>query len=266
MVGAVAQNKSYSEMMKDPSGHSTGLAGPSQTATKAGASDKTALSQQNDGRASHTAGQASSINSDQLTPLESVKVDNSGGQNPQVQGVSGSGNANTVSEPFKDHGAVNGNSAAPSADETAYPQADVTPLPMSPAQTLRLVQNLSDTEMRMGIQAGEFGKIDIHTSINQSQISARIYVEHDELGKALAETLPQLHEKLSVEHRVDAQIQLYNSGSSYSSGSDRQQHQQQQGAREQEGTVFQGAGDSPLAETVQEPSDIVTARGLDMEA
>ena len=49
-VGVVAPNKSYAGMMKDSSGHSTGPAVSSQSATKAGASDKTALSQQNGGR------------------------------------------------------------------------------------------------------------------------------------------------------------------------------------------------------------------------
>jgi hypothetical protein len=197
------------------------------------------------------------------------KTDTSIGQNAPAQAVpvSGSVIANAVSTTPNDHSPADGNTAVvPGTDETAYPQ-NVTPaFQLGAAQKARLVQNLSDTELRMGIQAGEFGKVDIHASINQGQISARIFVEHNELGKVLAETLPQLHEKLSVEHRVDAQIQFYNTGSSHSNGADRQQHQQQQGTQDQNGTVLMDADDFPLADIMHEPSGIATPGGLDMQA
>jgi hypothetical protein len=153
----------------------------------------------------------------------------------------------------------------PLAGEPAQAQSEINAtVPLGSAQTARLVQNLSETEWRVGIHAGEFGKVDIHTFVNQSQISARIYVEHDEFGKALAAGLPQLHEKLSVEHRMDAQIELYNSGSSYSGGTDRQQ-QQQQRMFEQNQAISRDLDDTGSgAETVPEPSDTLMTSGLDM--
>ena len=114
-----------------------------------------------------------------------------------------------------------------SAPETHKTAAEISVTsPLGSVQTARLVQHLSDTELHVGIAAGEFGKIDIHTSVSESQISARIYVEHDDLKAALVGSLPQFHEKLSAEHRLDAQIELYNTGPNFSNGSDRQQQQQ----------------------------------------
>ena len=152
----------------------------------------------------------------------------------------------------------------PLAGEPAQAQPEINAtVPLGSAQTARLVQNLSETEWRVGIHAGEFGKVDIHTFVNQSQISARIYVEHDELGKALAVGLPQLHEKLSVEHRVDAQIELYNSGSSYSGGTDRQQ-QQQQRMLEQNQAISRDLDDTDSrAKPCQSHRTLMTS-GLDM--
>jgi hypothetical protein len=128
-----------------------------------------------------------------------------------------------------------------------------------------LVQQLSESELRVGIQTGEFGKIDIHTSISQSQISARIYIEHDELGKAIAGTLPQLHEKLSVDHHMDAQIEVFNAGSGHSNGTDRHQHQQQQRTPEQNGPASRDGDDpKPKIGTVQEAPSTAITLGLDM--
>jgi hypothetical protein len=274
MVGAVTQNKTYSDLLKDSTSEQSASdlsAASSQSATKTGTSDKASLSQQNAGRDSHATGpsQAFAFDSGQVTQMTAGKADISVGQNAPAQAapISGSGIANVVSTTPNDHSPADGNNAvAPGTDETLSPQDVIPTFQLGSVQKARLVQNLSDTELRMGIQAGEFGKVDIRASINQGQISARIFVEHNELGKALAETLPQLHEKLSVEHRVDAQIQFYNTGSSHSNGADRQPHQQQQGTQEQNGTALQDADDFPLADTTQEPSGIATTKGLDMQA
>jgi 4-diphosphocytidyl-2C-methyl-D-erythritol kinase len=118
----------------------------------------------------------------------------------------------------------------------------------------------------MGIQAGEFGKIGIHTSVSQGQISARIYVEHNDLGKAISEALPQLHEKLTVEHRMEAQIQLYNTGSGSSYGTEQQKQQQQQKTQEQNLTGSQDADEIYPAEVAQELTSSAAAGGLDMHA
>jgi flagellar hook-length control protein FliK len=194
-------------------------------------------------------------------------VDDSLVQNQAAQSISAvpTTGPNLASDFLKDHSPAKNAGTDPPTAGDPQPQAEVkASVPMGSVESSRLVQNLSESEWRVGIQSGEFGKIDIHTSINQSQLSARIYVEHDELGKALAAGLPQLHEKLSTEHRVAAQIELYNSGSSYSSGSDRQRDQQQR-TFQQNGFVSRDANDpTPKVEIVPASSSTVATTGLDM--
>jgi hypothetical protein len=269
--GANDAGQSYADMFKNAKPSSSSFPTSSAQAGNAVASDKNSRAQQksaNDFSPAPTAQNASADAGLVKQVVAAVKADDSLGQNSPTQSgpTPVPANTNLASNTIQDHSlGKNTNPDPPVAGEPALPQPEAyTAAPMGSVQTARLVQNLSESELRVGIQSGEFGKIDIHTSINQSQISARIYVEHDELGKALALGLPQLHEKLSVDHRIDAQIQLYNSGSSYSSGADRQQDQQQR-TFGQNGSASRDVNDSsPVVETVPEPSSTVVTTGLDM--
>jgi flagellar hook-length control protein FliK len=178
--------------------------------------------------------------------------------------VSATSTSATAQVPAEHSASAASSLAALHLDAAADPQTASTTT-ASALQMARLVQQVSGSEVQMGIQTGEFGKIDIHTSLNQNQISARIYVEHGDLSRALADALPQLHEKLSVDHRVDAQIQLYNSGSGSSYGTDRQQQQQQQG-NNQSSFAYQETDDVPPAVAVQEATRTASSTGLDMLA
>jgi hypothetical protein len=274
IFGAIESNSSYSGSLKDSVlGRSTAQAtdAPTQPNAKTATSDKKfRVAPQKGARESDQDNSAQSSSHSAVQIKQSAMLAKT--ENPVAQ--SSAQSAAPVAEAptaavrntFVDHAPVAENPLdAQRPDDSVYsqPETNVTS-PLNSVQTAHLVQQLSETELRVGIQSGQFGKIDIHTSISQSQISARIYVEHDELGKAMAGALPQLHEKLAVEHRLDAQIELYNSGSSHSSGADRQQHQQQR-TPEQDGPASRDADvTKPHVENVPEPVSTAAIIGLDM--
>ena len=239
----------------------------SQSEGKAGGGNRKSRAQLRSGReddstgsvqtSTHEFGQSKSITA-------MVKVENSPEQNPLTNPIADNGITNTTRNASKNHIPVTQNTAiAPETHEPA-PEISVTS-PLGSVQTARLVQHLSDTELHVGIAAGEFGKIDIHTSVSESQISARIYVEHDDLKAALVGSLPQFHEKMSAEHRLDAQIELYNTGSNFSNGSDRQQ-QQQRTPEQNRPASLDAEFLTPPAGTVQDTPSTATTMGLDMHA
>jgi hypothetical protein len=267
--GASGATRTYSGMLNDLDPGKLPSA-PIQPEVKIDTSDRKVRVQQKGGRESDLidSGQSSSHDSGQVKQAIPVgKAENLVGQNSPSQSVvvettrlNASHNTSEGYIPAKENTA----STVPT-DGSVSSQSDLTPVvPLGSVQTAHLVQHLSETELRVGIQAGEFGKIDIRTSVSQNQLSAQIYVEHGELGKALAEGMSQLHEQLSTAHHMDAQIELYNTGSSYSNGSDRQQHQSQ-GTPEQNGPASRDADASaPQVEIVPEAPSAGTTMGLDM--
>jgi len=82
----------------------------------------------------------------------------------------------------------------------------------------RLVERVGQSELRVGIQAGEFGNVDIRTSMVRNQFTAQISVERGELGKVLASELPNLQNKLSEQRLPGANIILQNQSGGGSAG------------------------------------------------
>ena len=269
MFGAET-NKSGTDLQDNSKGKPTTDLFPisTQPAAKTESNDKGSRAQQKAafGFGLATSAQTLSVLAGQVKQVAMIdKADNSLAQNSPAQtsfAVSTT-STNVTGDAFKALPAPDNTAHLPMTPDSAHPLPEVNATsPLGSVQTAHLVQQLSESQLRVGIQAGEFGKIDIHASITQSQISARIYFEHDELGKVLAGGLPQLHEKLSGEHRMDAQIELYNTGSSHSNGTDRQQQHQQQRTPEQNGPASRDAEEpTPKVETLQEPT---ATTGLDM--
>ncbi len=112
---------------------------------------------------------------------------------------------------------------------SASATADAQPSPLTRAtdmvQTARLVHGVSESELRIGVQVGEFGRVDIHTIVTQTQVAARIYVEHHDLANALATNLAPLHEKFAADHRVNASVELLQTGTQGFESNERQQQQ-----------------------------------------
>jgi len=107
---------------------------------------------------------------------------------------------------------------SPSATADADARAEAAAALPNSLHSARLVDHMGMAELRVGVQAGEFGNVDIRTSMVRNQVTAQISVERGELGKVLAAELPSLQNRLS-EHRLpNANIVLQNQSSGGSAG------------------------------------------------
>jgi flagellar hook-length control protein FliK len=99
-------------------------------------------------------------------------------------------------------------------------------------QSAKLVQRMGEAELRVGIHSGEFGNVDIRTSMAHNQFTAQISVERNELGRVLAAELPNLQNRLSEQRLSSANIILQNqSADSGSSGFQQGSRQGQSSSR-----------------------------------
>lgn len=86
----------------------------------------------------------------------------------------------------------------------------------SAINTSKLIQNMSETEMRVGLRSAEFGDISIRTMVSQQQMQAQISVDHSDLGHAIAAHLPLVQAKLVNDYGLHASIEVSQSGMSFS--------------------------------------------------
>ena len=93
----------------------------------------------------------------------------------------------------------------------------------------KLVAGLEQSELRVGLHAGEFGNVDIRTSLARNQFTAEISVERGELGRVLAAELPALQHRFAEQQLPQANITLQQHASGESSDF-RQGGRQQQNA------------------------------------
>ena len=91
--------------------------------------------------------------------------------------------------------------------------------------TARLIQTMSESEMRVGLSSAEFGDISIRTSVSQQQLMAQISVDHSELGSAISAHLPSLQSKLGSDFGLHASIEVNQLGGSVSGGNGQSSHQ-----------------------------------------
>ena len=92
--------------------------------------------------------------------------------------------------------------------------------------TARVIQSMSESEMRVGMHSVEFGDISIRTSITQQQLVAQITVDHRDLGNAISSHIPLAQSKLGDDYGIHASIEVSQSGASFSG--ERQNPQQQE--------------------------------------
>ena len=88
----------------------------------------------------------------------------------------------------------------------------------SPITTAKLVQGMSQSEFRVGMQTQEFGNIDIRTSVARHMFSAQISVEHSDVAKSLTADLPALYHKLADQQVPVANIVIQGQSLATSSG------------------------------------------------
>ncbi len=103
-----------------------------------------------------------------------------------------------------------------SAAHDADANEPANPFPGTLVNSAKLIERIGHTEMRVGIQGGDLGNVDIRTALGKHQFTAEISVERGELGRVMTSELPALHSRLSEQQvpfpRVT--IQEYSSGSS----------------------------------------------------
>lgn len=72
--------------------------------------------------------------------------------------------------------------------------------------TARLIQNLHQSQIHVGIHSADFGNISINTSVSRSSLSAQISLDHPELAKVIADSIPQIHESLGPNQHLDIRV------------------------------------------------------------
>jgi flagellar hook-length control protein FliK len=137
-------------------------------------------------------------------------------------GVEGKAVAASVSSKTADPAARSlGQSPAGATDVEATADASASHI-FSSLQAAKLVERAGQTELRVGIPAGELGNVDIRTSMGRNQFTAEISVERAELGRALSAELPALHNRLAEQRVPPANIILQERSSGQSSSDLRQ--------------------------------------------
>lgn len=96
---------------------------------------------------------------------------------------------------------------------------------LSGINTARVMQTMSETEMRVGMRSVEFGDISIRTSVSQQQLVAQITVDHRDLGNAISSHISAAQLKLGNDYGIHASIEVNQAGTSFSG--DRQNPEQQ---------------------------------------
>lgn len=118
------------------------------------------------------------------------------------------------------------NSPTASSDPTPSHVSESRNLPAEPGNTqlpgtsgintARVIQNMNETEMRVGMRSTEFGDISIRTMVNQQQMQTQISVDHSELVNALTAHIPSVQAKLGSEYGLHASIEVSQGGASFS--------------------------------------------------
>jgi hypothetical protein len=80
----------------------------------------------------------------------------------------------------------------------------------------KVMQTMSESEMRVGVNSAEFGNISIRASMSQQQMLAQISLDHGDLSQAISSHISTVQTKLGADYGVQATIQVNHQGSSFS--------------------------------------------------
>jgi hypothetical protein len=90
----------------------------------------------------------------------------------------------------------------------------------------RIVQTMSETEMRVGLHSSEFGAISIRTSVSQQQMLAQISLDHPGLSQAISAHVSSVQAKLGNDYGLNTLIQVNHQGASMAGQGSSQQREQ----------------------------------------
>jgi flagellar hook-length control protein FliK len=116
--------------------------------------------------------------------------------------------------------------------------------------TAKLVQGLTQSELRVGMQTRDFGSVDIRTSLAHHEFSAQISVERSDVARTLSTELPGLYDRLADQKVPVGNILIQSSGLSTSSGL--AQESQHSAPKTQTNVAARESSEAPLP-VIQEP-------------
>jgi hypothetical protein len=151
---------------------------------------------------------------------------------PTSQALGGSNAAGSGKDspgfPLSGHPGANGKATpvkvSPNAPSSPAGLADADgpdetlPTSGSSPVSAKLVQGMSQSEFRVGMQSQEFGNIDIRTSVARHMFSAQISVEHSDVAKSLTAQLPGLYHRLADQQVAVGNIVIHGQSLGTSSG------------------------------------------------
>lgn len=112
-----------------------------------------------------------------------------------------------------------GNSGTPHVDSAELPgMATRDLMPASGINAARLVQSISETEMRVAMNSPDFGGIAIRTSVQQQQMVAQISVDHSGLAGAISARAAAMESRIGSNLGLQAAIQVNHSGTAFAGG------------------------------------------------
>ena len=111
-----------------------------------------------------------------------------------------------------------GTGPAPKATNNSASTPTTEPEVLPVINSSRLFQSIGQTEMRVGMRSNEFGNISINTSATRNLISAQISVDHGELAKAIAASLPDMQARLGGQQAMDVRVDVNGAGMGQGAG------------------------------------------------
>lgn len=151
--------------------------------------------------------------------------------------------------------------AAKTANNSTTQSSTALPQTAPVINTARLIQNMGQSEMRVGMRSNEFGNISISTSATRDQVSAQISVEHGELAKTLTAHLPEMQARLGSSQPMDVRIDMNGAATGQGTGNfggmSNDSAGQSRSGRQQAGNIAAGQSGNGVAE--QQFSPVVAA-------
>ncbi len=130
--------------------------------------------------------------------------------------------------------------------------------PTSLMNSARLIERMGEAELRLGMRAGEYGNVDIRTSMVRNQFTAEISVERGELGRAMAADLPGLQDRLAEQRLPVTNIILQDhSGSPSNAG---EQHKPRGGQPVYESNSVKNEDEVPMSAVAALEANISSSR------
>ena len=93
----------------------------------------------------------------------------------------------------------------------------------------KILQTMSESEMRVGMHSSEFGNISIRTTISQQQMLTQISLDHGDLSHAISSHLSTVQTRLGNEHGLNASIEVNNQSAASAADSGQSSSREQKG-------------------------------------